>query len=67
MPARSKPDRLLFLTRLVLTFLIWFTLAAAALCTLLIPLVVLKHGAVVRDLEANGIRGEALPWMVLLR
>ncbi|HET9355836.1 MAG TPA: DUF2975 domain-containing protein [Sphingomicrobium sp.] len=66
MPAESKPDRLLFATRLVLTFLIWFTAAAAVLCTLLIPIVILKHGAVARDLVENDIRAEALPWMVLL-
>ena len=66
MPADSKPDRLLFITRLVLTFLIWFTAAAAVVCTLLIPVVVFKHAAVVRDLEASGIRAEALPWMVAL-
>lgn len=66
MPAESKPDRLLFATRLVLTFLIWFTAAAAAVCTLLIPIVILKHGAVARDLVENGIRAEALPWMVVL-
>ena len=66
MPADSKPDRLLFITRLVLTFLIWFTVAAAVVCTLLIPIVIFKHSAVVRDLAESGIRAGALPWMVLL-
>ena len=66
MPVESKPDRLLFVTRLILTFLIWFTAAAALVCSLLIPIVVLKRGAVVQDLAHGGIRAEALPWMVLL-
>lgn len=66
MPIDSKQDRLLFATRLVLTFLIWFTVAAALVASLLIPLVILKHGAVVRDLAESGIRAGALPWMVLL-
>lgn len=66
MAVSPQPDRLLFLTRIVLTFLIWFTLAAAVLCTLLIPIAVLKRGAVVRDLADSGIRAEALPWMILL-
>ena len=66
MPVESKHDRLLFFTRLVLTFLIWFTAAAAVVCSLLIPIVIFKHGAVVRDLTESGIRAEALPWMVVL-
>ena len=66
MPVDSKPDRLLFVTRLILTFLIWFTLAAAIACTLLIPIAIFKHGAVVRDLAGSGIQAGALPWMVLL-
>jgi hypothetical protein len=66
MPVELKHDRLLFITRLVLTFLIWFTAAAAVVCSLLIPVVIFKHGAVVRDLAESGIRAGALPWMVLL-
>ena len=66
MPIEARHDRLLFVTRLVLTFLIWFTAAAAVVCALLIPIVVLKHDFVVRDLAENGIRAEALPWMVVL-
>jgi hypothetical protein len=66
MPVEPKHDRLLFFTRLVLTFLIWFTAAAAVVCSLLIPVVIFKHGAVVRDLAENGIRAGALPWMVAL-
>jgi len=66
MPVEPKHDRLLFATRLVLTFLIWFTAAAAVVCSLLIPIVIFKHSAVVRDLAESGIRAGALPWMVLL-
>lgn len=66
MPVEARHDRLLFITRLVLTFLIWFTAAAAVVCTALIPIVIFKHGAVVRDLAENGIRAGALPWMVVL-
>ena len=66
MPIELKHDRLLFITRLVLTFLIWFTAAAAVVCSLLIPVVIFKHSAVVRDLAESGIRAGALPWMVLL-
>ena len=66
MPVESKHDRLLLITRLVLTFLIWFTAAAVVVCTALIPIVIFKHGAVVRDLAESGIRAGALPWMVVL-
>ena len=66
MPVELKHDRLLFFTRLVLTFLIWFTAAAAVVCSLLIPIVIFKHSAVVRDLAESGIRAGALPWMVVL-
>ena len=66
MPIEIRHDRLLFFTRMLLTFLIWFTAAAAVVCSLLIPIVVLKHDAVVRDMAENGIRAGALPWMVVL-
>ena len=66
MPVELKHDRLLFVTRLILTFLVWFTLAAVVVCSFLIPLVIIKHGAVVRELADSGIRAGALPWMVLL-
>lgn len=66
MPVESKHDRLLFITRLVLTFLIWFTAAAAVVCSLLIPIVIFKHDAVARDLAESGIQAGALPWMVAL-
>jgi hypothetical protein len=66
MPIEARHDRLLFVTRLVLTFLIWFTAAAAVVCTLLIPILIFKHAAVVRDLADSGIRAGALPWMIVL-
>ena len=66
MPIESKDDRLLFVTRWVLTFLIWFTVAAAIVCTALIPIAIFRHNDVARDLAASGIEPGALQWMVLL-
>ena len=66
MPVEPRADRLLLVTNIVLTFLIWFTAAAAAVCAALIPIVLFKRAAVVRDLVENDIRAEALPWMLML-
>ena len=66
MPIEARQDRLLFFTRLVLTVLIWFTVIAAVAFTLLIPIILLKHDAVLHDLAQSRIDPGALPWMVLL-
>jgi len=59
-------DRLLFFTRLALTLLMALTIFAAVAALLTIPILFFRYDRVSAEMAANGIRAEAIPWVVYM-
>ncbi|HEV2044809.1 MAG TPA: DUF2975 domain-containing protein [Sphingomicrobium sp.] len=59
-------DRLLQITRLILTLLMALTIFAAVVALLTLPILYFKYEDVAADMAASGIRPESIPWIVLM-
>ena len=66
MTVESKRDRLLFVTRLVLTLLLGGTLLLMALAIIGIPAAFLFHGTLEPHLVESGFRPGSIPWLALM-
>ena len=66
MTTRIADDRLLFFTRLALTLLMALTIFAAVAAVLTLPILYFRFDRVSADMAANGIRHEAIPWVVFM-
>ena len=66
MTIRIAGDRLLFFTRLALTLLMALTIFAAIAAVLTLPILYFRFDRVSADMAANGIRREAIPWVVFM-
>lgn len=64
MSIQPTNDRLLHITRLLLTILMVVTILAGVGALLTMPILYFKHARVSADLAANGINAEAIPWLV---
>lgn len=64
MPSEPTNDRLLKITRIVLTVLMVLTIVAAVTALLTLPILYLKYEEVAADMAASGIRSESIPWVV---
>ena len=62
--ANPPPDRLLQITRLLLTLLMALTIFAAIAALLTLPILYFKYEDVAADMAASGILPESIPWIV---
>lgn len=64
--ASPQNDRLLQITRIILTLLMVFTVIAVVAMLALLPIHYFRFADVSRDMAASGIRAESIPWLVLM-
>ncbi len=64
MPIEPMNDRLLKITRLVLTLLMALTILVAVTALMTLPILYFRYEEVAAKMAANGIERESIPWVV---